>query len=178
MNVANLRGLLPDQLPENTEAVYISNAAISAYTLTTSGALASMSVGELALRLRRDLQAQRTPEQARHFVAWQRELLKQTGRSPLVGSWNQTTVGFSNWHRGRFFDMDFSSAVLRPGTPLEKRANKLGQPSLILTNGHADGFSTRNIGPLIGKDAAGNWWIQCSMRTGAWAQVEKQFEKL
>ena len=178
MNVANLRGLLPEQLPENTEAVYISNAAISAYTLTTSGTLASMSVGELALRLRRDLQAQRTPEQARHFVAWQRELLKQTGRSPLVGSWNQTTVGFSNWHRGRFFDMDFSSAVLQPGTPLEKRSNKLGQPSLILTNGHADGFSTRNIGPLIGKDAAGNWWIQCSMRTGAWAHVEKQFEKL
>ena len=49
MNVANLRGLFPSHLPESTEAVYISNAAISAYTLTTSDELAHMSVGELAL---------------------------------------------------------------------------------------------------------------------------------
>lgn len=178
MNVANLRGLFPDHLPENTEAAYISNAAISAHTFTTSGELASMSVGDLALRLRQDLQAQRTPEQARHFVAWQRESIKQIGRSPLFGSWNQIMVGFSNWHRGRFFDMDFSGAVLRPGMPLEKRSNKLGQPSLVLPNGHSDGFSVRNIGPLIGRDAAGNWWIQCSLRSSAWAHVEKQFEKL
>jgi hypothetical protein len=77
-----------------------------------------------------------------------------------------------------FFDMDFSGAVLRPGKPLEKRPNKLGQPSLVLTDGHADGFSIRNIGPLIGRDAAGNWWIQCSLRAGAWSHVEKQFEKM
>jgi hypothetical protein len=178
MNVANLRGLLPDQLPENTEAVYISNAAISAYTLTTSRELASTSVGELALRLRRDLQEQRTPEQARHFVAWQHESVKKNGRSPLIGIWNQINVGFSNWHRARFFDMDFSGAVLQPGTPLATRSNKLGQPSLILTNGHTDGFSTRNIGPLMGRDAAGNWWIQCALRTSAWTSVEKQLEKL
>jgi len=178
MNVTNLRGLFPDRLPENTEAAYISNAAISSHTFATSGGLATTSVGELALRLRRDLQEQRTPEQARHFVAWQHESIKQTGRSPLIGSWNQINVGFSNWHRARFFDMDFSGAVLRPGKPLEKRPNKLGQPSLVLTDGHADGFSVRNIGPLIGKDAAGNWWIQCSLRAGAWSHVEKQLEKM
>jgi len=95
-----------------------------------------------------------------------------------MGSWNQITVGFSNCHRAQFFDMDFSGAVQRPGTPLEKRSNKLGQPSLILTNGHANGFSIRNIGPLIGRDAAGNWWIQSVLRSGAWAHVEQQFEKL
>jgi hypothetical protein len=178
MNVATLRGLFPDELPENSEAVYISNAAISANTFTTSGKLASMSVGELALRLRQDLQKQRTPEQARHLVAWQHESKKQYGRLPLVGSWNQLTVGFSNWHRARFFDMDFSGAVLRSGTPFESRSNKLGQPSLILTNGHADGFSVRNIGPLIGRDAAGNWWMQSILRNEAWPHVEKQLEKL
>jgi len=178
MNVANLRGLFPDRLPENSEAVYLSNAAISANTFTTSGKLASMSVGELALRLRQDLQAQRTPEQARHLVAWQHESKKQYGRLPLVGSWNQLTVGFSNWHRARFFDMDFSGAVLRPGTALESRANKLGQPSLILPNGHANGFSVRNVGPLMGRDAAGNWWMQSMLRTGAWPHIERQLEKL
>ena len=178
MNVANLRGLFPEHLPENSEAVYISNAAISANTFTTSGELAYTSVGELALRLRQDLQKQRTPEQARHLVAWQHEYKTQYGRLPLVGAWNQITVGFSNWHRGRFFDMDFSGAVLRPGTPLESRANKLGQPSLILTNGHADGFSVRNVGPLMGRDAAGNWWIQSILRAEAWPHIEKQFAKL
>lgn len=178
MNVMNVRGLFPDHLPETSEAAYTGNAAISASTFTTGRELTSTSVGKLALRLRQDLQKQRTPDQARHLAAWQRESKKQYGRMPLVGPWNQMTVGWSNWHRARFYDMDFSGAVLRPGTPLEGRANKLGRPSFILSNGHADGFSIRNVGPLVGRDAAGNWWMQSTLRAGAWAQVEKQFEKL
>lgn len=178
MNVTNLRGLFPEELPETEKAAYIGNAAFSTYTITTSGRLAATSVGELALRLRQDLQKQRTREQTRHLVAWQLESKRQYGRTPLIGSWNQALMGWSNWHRGRFYDMDFSGAVLRPGIPLENRANKLGQPSTILANGHANGFSTRNIGPLIGRDANGDWWMQSNLRAGAWAHIEKQLERL
>lgn len=178
MNVTNLRGLFPNDLPETEKAAYIGNAAFSTYTLTTSAELAATSVGELALRLRRDLQQQRTEDQTRHLVAWQLDSKQRYGRMPLVGSWNQVLIGWSNWHRARFYDMDFSGAVLQPGIPLENRANKLGRPSTILANGHANGFSTRNVGPLIGRDANGDWWMQSNLRAGAWAHVEKQFERL
>lgn len=178
MNVTNLRGLFPEELPETEKAAYIGNAAFSTYTLTTSGEVASIGVGELALRLRQDLQKQRSQEQSRHLIAWQLESKQQYGRMPLVGSWNQSLMGWSNWHRARFYDMDFSGAVLRPGIPIKNRANKLGQPSTILVNGHANGFSTRNVGPLTGRDANGDWWMQSVLRAGAWAHIEKQLGKM
>jgi hypothetical protein len=178
MNVANVRGLFPGLLPDNKGAaeMYTTNAALTANTLTTCGELSSMSTGALALRIRQDLQTQRTPEQVRHFVAWQLESSKKLGRSPLLGSWNQLLLAWSNWHRARLFDVDFSAAVVKPGLPLESRSNKLGQPSFILPNGHAKGISLRNAGPLIGRDANGDWWMQTVLRAGAWARVEEQFK--
>jgi hypothetical protein len=179
MNVTNVRGLFPDLLPDKGAAeVYTTNAALTANTFVTCGELKSMSVGALALHVRQDLQTQRTSEQVRHFVAWQLESMKKIGRSPLLGSWNQILLAWSNWHRARLYDVDFSAAVVRPGLPLESRSNKLGQPSFILPNGHANGMSLRNAGPLIGRDANGDWWMQTVLRAGAWARVEEQFKRL
>ena len=180
MNVTNVRGLFPDLLPDNkgATAVYTTNAALAANTLITCGELNNRSVGALALRIRQDLQTQRTPEQVRHFVAWQLETSQKLGRSPLLGSWNQIVLSWSNWHRARLYDVNFSSAVVKPGLPLETRSNKLGQPSFILPNGHAKGFSLRNGGPLIGRDANGDWWMQTILRAGAWARVEEAVRRL
>jgi hypothetical protein len=178
MNVTNFRGLFPEHHLPADGAVFTSNANCSTNTLITSGELARVSVGDLALRLRQDLQRQRTPEQARHLIAWQIESKDQHNRLPLVGPWNQIMLAWSNWHRAKFFDLDFSAAVVRPGTPLESRSNKLGQPSLILPNGHTNGLSIRNAGPLVGRDPNGNWWLQFVLRANAWTQVEEQFQKL
>ena len=179
MNVTNVRGLFPDLLPDKgAAAVYTTNAALTANTFVTCGELNGMSVGALALRLRQDLRTQRTPEQVRHFVAWQLETMKKLGRSPLLGSWNQILLAWSNWHRARLYDVDFSAAVVKPGLPLESRSDRLGQPSFILPNSHANGMSLRNAGPLIGRDANGDWWMQTVLRAGAWARVEEQFKRL
>jgi hypothetical protein len=178
MNVTNFRGLFPEHHLATDGAVFTSNANCSTNTLITSGELARISVGDLAFRLRQDLQRQRTPEQARHLIAWQIESKDQYNRLPLVGSWNQIMLAWSNWHRAKFFDLDFSAAVVRPGTPLESRPNKLGQPSLILPNGHTNGMSIRNAGPLVGRDPNGDWWLQFVLRADAWTQVEEQFQKL
>lgn len=83
-------------------------------------------------------------------------------------------ISITNWHKARFFDVDFAAAVVREGIPLDERANKLGQPSLVVGRSHVDGIDLRNIGALIGKDAAGNWWLHWTMRVGAW----KKFEEL
>lgn len=178
MNTTNLRGVFPDHLPDNENVAYTTNATIATHTLTTSGELARLSVGDFALRLRQDLQKQRNPEQARHNVAWQIESNQRHGSPPMIGKWNQIMVVCSNWHRARFFDMDFSSAVVRAGTPLESRANKLGRPSFILCNGHMGGLNMRNAGPLIGRDANGDWWLSYSLRAKAWDRVQEHFDRL
>lgn len=178
MNAANIRGLFPDLLPDKGAAVYTTNAIMAASTLVSCDELANTSVGALALRLHQDLQKQRTPEQVRHLVAWQLEAHNEYGRSPMSGPWNQILLSWSNWHRARFYDVDFSAAVVKPGLPLESRNNKLGQPSFILPNAHATGMNMRNAGPLVGKDANGDWWMQTYLRAGAWARVEEQFGRL
>lgn len=178
MNVTNIRGLFPDHLPDKGAEVYTTNAMVNTHTLVTSGELANMSIGALAWRLRQDLQKQRTPEQVRHLVAWQLDSSKQYGRSLMLGPWNQILMSWTNWHRARFYDVDFSAAVIQPGLPPESRNNKLGQPSFIMPNGHANGLSLRNAGPLIGRDANGDWWMQVVLRADAWARVEEQFERL
>lgn len=176
MNIYNIRGLFEDALP--AKSVYIGNASFPTQTIMTAEELSKISMGEAALRLRNDLTQQRTVAEVKALVAFQKETVPKTGRSPLGGPWNQCMVSLSNWHKARFFDFDFSAAVIRPGKRLEDRAQKLGQPSLIFPTGHTNGLSLRNSGPLIGRDAAGNWWLQWNMRAGAWPDFEAQFEAM
>ena len=82
-------------------------------------------------------------------------------------------VTLSNWHKARFFDFDFSAAVVKTGIPLEQRANKLGRPSYINVSGESHSIPLRNAGPVIGKDAAGNWWLTATLRKEAWKSVEE-----
>ena len=82
---------------------------------------------------------------------------------------------FSNWSKGKFFDVDFSSAVIKQGIPLEKRANTLGQPSYIQSIGNRNGFSSQNAFPIFGKDAANNYWLGGTMRASVWRKVEEDF---
>jgi hypothetical protein len=81
-------------------------------------------------------------------------------------------------HKARFFQMDFSAAVSKIGTPLEQRKNGAGVPSYINVAGHQSSFKIRNGGPLIGRDAAGDWWMQWPMRADAWPAVEKRVQQL
>jgi hypothetical protein len=74
--------------------------------------------------------------------------------------------------------MDFSAAVAKVGTPLAERSNPAGVPSYINVAGHESSFRIRNGGPLIGRDAGGDWWMQWPMRAEAWPAMEKQFQQL
>lgn len=81
---------------------------------------------------------------------------------------------FTNWSKAKFFETDFSAAVIKQGNPGAARFNKLGRPSLVLVLGHTNGFSTRNTFPILGKDAAGNYWAIGILRKGLWVNIEKK----
>ncbi|KAJ8109765.1 hypothetical protein OPT61_g7216 [Boeremia exigua] len=176
MNVMDIRGAkggLP--LPENT--AYISNAVQEAATILTIAEIDKLTVSELAARLREDLKRSRSPGQLTAANAWRLENCSSGRPSGPPGPWNQVIVGWSNWSRAKFFNLDFSSAVLKAGLPVSERATKIGQPSMILINGQGDGITMRNAGPLMGQDANGDWWAAWYMRAEAWREVEEVFSK-
>lgn len=175
MNIMNFRGMLDDVLPP--DQAFVGNAMAVIYTPTTARELLAEPLGTTAMRIRRSLEQQKTREQVEAFVSVHTSSMEKTGRGPLVGPANQMMVTLSNWHRARFFDYDWSAAVVRAGKPLESRKNKLGRPSYIHMNGHENGFSIRNAGALIGKDAEGNVWMTWALREEAWPLVEAEMRR-
>ncbi|KAF9698313.1 hypothetical protein EKO04_003352 [Ascochyta lentis] len=172
INAMNLRGVSAE-LPSPDKSAYIGNAVIGALTLTTVAEIEALSMSELASRVREDLKTQKEPRQVKSLVAWTLDRYKSGARLAMVGSWNQIMFSWSNWNRARFYEVDFSSAVVRSGLNGEDRMSKLGRPSFIMNRGHGDGISIRNGGPLIGEDANGDWWVSWPMRAEAWSEVEK-----
>ena len=173
INAMNVRGI-SENVPLPGKKAYVGNAVLGAVTLTTMSEIDTWSVGEFAGRLRKDLKEQRAPGQIKAIVAWLLRCFNEGKGSPLPpGSWNQSILSWSNWSRAKFYDMDFSSAVVKTGGATHERSTKVGRPSLVLTFGHADGLSVRNGGPLIGQDGRGDWWINWYLRDEAWAEVEK-----
>lgn len=176
MNLMNIRGTLKN-LPSPWKQAYIGNAAMISSTFTTAADIRNLSVGELALRVRKDLEKQREPNQVRSLVSWYLDCFKKGAHLPMSGPWNQTLMSWSNWHRAKYYEVDFSSAVVNPGLEVGQRTTKLGQSSFVMCSAHVQNISVRNAGPLMGRDANGDWWLGWVMRAEAWSEVEKAFEK-
>jgi hypothetical protein len=174
-NAMNMRGLV-EQLPIPDKVAYVGNAVLSCSTLTTMVDINSMSVSDLAGRIRESLTQQRAASQVKSMVAW---AYNGGGRMSMSGVWNQLIVGWSNWARAKLYDVDFSLAVVKPGLPIDGRRSKIGRPSLIMSWVNANGISVRNGGALIGQDSNGDWWLGAgwTMRAEAWAAVEEALSK-
>ncbi|RMY66162.1 hypothetical protein D0862_15214 [Hortaea werneckii] len=185
--ILNLRGssaLASSTFP--TAKAYIGNAALASITLTTAGDLLDdESLSQTAARIRRDLEMQRAPQNVRALLALHRRGVRSP---PLFGPADQLMLSLSNWHRGRFFEQDFSAAaaVVKGGdggdggrlpetrtTTTTKRAEKIGRPSFVGVMGHENGFRVRNAGPCLGRDAKGDWWVSWALRDEAWGAFER-----
>ncbi|KAF2771089.1 lysR family regulatory protein [Teratosphaeria nubilosa] len=168
MNVSNLRGLIDEALPPG--AAYLANATMVTNTHISAQTLLDQSLSQTALQIRNDLRTQRIPEQAHAWISLQKEMDKSLGRAPMVGQPGMVFHAYSNWHRGRFYDVDFSAAVVGGG--------KGGRPSYINVTGLENGFSTRNSGPILGRDGKGDWWMHWNLRAGGWGRVEEELRSL
>lgn len=95
----------------------------------------------------------------------------------MTGPWNQLLFSLSNLSHAKFFDPDFSSAVVKIGLLDSGRKTEAGKPSLILPRGYTDGISPRNGGSLMVLDANGDWWANWIIRAEAWPAVEESPSK-
>lgn len=176
-NVLNLRTSLHENFM-SVDSVYMGNALSMSPTFLEGRQILDEPVGQIALRIRRSLSKQRTMEQVEAMAALQLQAIEKTGYPALVGDPQMLILPCSNWHKARLFDMDFSAAVVPDSSqPNAQRSLNVGKPSYV--NGiHYSPNSLRNVLSVMGKDAAGNWWLTGVLRTDAWTHVREQLDIL
>lgn len=98
--------------------------------------------------------------------------------APVLGDTGLLFLACTNQQKARYFELDFSAAVLKPGIPLEERPHALGRASFINDIEHCWRYPTRNVVRILGKDAAGDYWLLFKTRAGAWPEIHRQLMAL
>ncbi|KAI4859917.1 hypothetical protein F4820DRAFT_466218 [Hypoxylon rubiginosum] len=173
LNAFGMRSVLARDLLPPTHA-YVGNAVAGVYAFVAARDLFARPLGFAAAAVRRSIAEQGTRAQVEARAAVD---LRRRGRSAVYGDPGMAPIMISNWSKARFFDTDFSAAVVaRPGTNLGRRSNKIGRPSYIQPNGLVAGIPTRNSFPIVGKDAASNYWFEGTLGRGLWGQVQEAMD--
>jgi hypothetical protein len=172
MNACDMRRTLSKgPFPPNLACV--SNISACIFTFVSAVDLCTQPLSYIASKIRQSMVEQRTVEQTAAFVSLARSAISKTGRGPIFGHATMTMVVYSNWTAAKFFDLDWSSAVVKEGLPSETRSNPPGRPSFVNCDGHITGITTRGTFPILGRDAGGNYWIRGNLRSGIWPKIEK-----
>ncbi|KAI2472619.1 hypothetical protein F4781DRAFT_444982 [Annulohypoxylon bovei var. microspora] len=174
MNAFGMRSVLAKDLLPPTHA-YVGNAVAGVYAFVSMHDLFTKPLGHTAAAVRRSIAEQGTRQQVEARAAVDLSAGKR-GKTAVYGDSKMAPVMVSNWSKAKFFETDFSAAVVRPGIDPARRANKIGRPSYIQPNGLADGIPTRNSFPIVGKDAAGNYWLSGTLKRGLWRRVQEEMD--
>lgn len=174
MNALGLRRALAKDLLPPTHA-YVGNAVAGVYAFVSMRELFARPLGFTAAAVRRSIAEQGTRAQVEARAAIDRAEQRR-GKGAMYGDPAMVPVMISNWSKAQFFDTDFSAAVLRPGLNPARRAHKVGRPSYIQPNGLVSGMPSRGSFPIVGKDAAGNYWFSGTLQRGLWRQVQEAMD--
>lgn len=175
LNVFDIRGVLAEMgLLPSTNTAMIANVTSPTVVLLTAGEILTKPLSYLASRIRHAIDTHRNPEQVQAIAAIQRESAEKTGHAAIFGNAGTSLFTCSNWHKGKLFQMDFSGAIVQENPSSKPRVNLPGRPFLVSSTGIFVGFSPRNTLAVMGKDAAGNWWMKCYLRAGLWRGIEKE----
>ncbi|EAW13628.1 acetyltransferase sphE [Aspergillus clavatus NRRL 1] len=155
----------------------VTNAVFATLTFLSVRQILEEPLSVTALEVRKSLIQQRNAKQLQALDAIQRDTLDNAHHPALFGDPGMYNMMISNWVKARLFEVDFSAAVVREGTPRDKRSNAVGRPSSVQGTG-TKGYATRNTGVVIGKDAVGNCWLLYTLGKGAWPAVEQQLRSM
>ncbi|KAJ5494875.1 hypothetical protein N7463_010962 [Penicillium fimorum] len=176
MSPFNVWGVFGEQFPSGGKG-FIGNAFFNSYNVLDVGkVIEDDNLAYLASKNRQALVEHRTQEQVQAMTSIQRNSFMNI--PPLVGKSNLLFMTHTNQHKARYFETDFSAAVVATGVPLNERPHALGRPSYINDIEHCRLYPTRNVCRVIGKDAAGDWWLLFKTRAGAWPAIHKQLRAL
>ncbi|KAL4802584.1 squalene cyclase [Aspergillus unguis] len=175
MNVMNVASVVPTIA---TEAVnYMGNAFFYAYTLLKAEeVLDDITLTGVASRLRNSIVTHRTPSQVHAMAAYQRDSFMHV---PLVlGPSDQQTLTCSNYHCVRYYEVDFSAAVVLSGLEKDTMGHLPGRPVYINDYCRYPLLKKSNGIRVMGRDGNGDWWVMVMARAGAWSVLREEVRML
>lgn len=171
INIAvGLRWLLAkDMLPASS--AYVGNAVAYVPAFMSARDVLIKPLGYVANAIRKALTELGTREQIEARLALDRTSQEETGNAALFGDPWMHMVVCTNWTKGKFYDVDFSAAVMKEGDHLG--GQKAGRPLYIQPHAFAKGFSLISGFSIMGKDADGNYWLYGVLRKEYWPKIEQ-----
>lgn len=164
-NAYSLRTALEvDLLPKGTP--YVSNAIGFIHVLLNTQEIFKKPLSYVAFAIRSAIRQLGTRAQVEAFASLWRE--SSAKLPPLFGSSRMHMITYSNWSKARLYELDFSTATVKPGGGNKKP----GFPTYIQNNQF--GPVLPNAFPIIGKDNDGNFWLSGYMNKGQWEKIGEQ----
>ncbi|KFA50678.1 hypothetical protein S40293_04888 [Stachybotrys chartarum IBT 40293] len=156
-------------------AAYMQNTVLPCVVLLSHKESKSISLGEVALRVREQIVAQTTETQVRRLVRIAREWVASLGITPIFSFWDSRLVVCTNWTKARFFDVaDFGSAAVDL-KEASGEVKSLGKPSFFWSIAISESDNLPNTFMVYGKDEAGNYWVSANLRDVTWRTIEREF---
>ncbi|KAK8078264.1 hypothetical protein PG996_004434 [Apiospora saccharicola] len=179
MNMMGLRDLLlqsEELIPAaEKKSAILGNAMVGVPALFLSNQSEQKSLGKMAGTLRQAIQALGTWPQVEALLKLQRAARDKKGRhAVLFGDGGMHMVVCTNWLKARFFDVDFSAAVIPPNNAQSVFHAPVAKPTNVQMHITTDGLPAFLISPfnISGKDEYGNYWIRGTLREEYWPKVE------
>ncbi|WYZ36908.1 hypothetical protein EsH8_II_000414 [Colletotrichum jinshuiense] len=169
-NAFGMRSALSnDHLP--ADKAYMGNAISMVMVILSAKDILTNPLSYTAWAVRKSLFVQGSREQIEARIATQKSL-----GFALYGDAGMQMITVSNWSKAKFFEADFSAAVIKKGAVSNARVGRIGKPSCILGDSIARGLSPRNASIVAGRDGDGNIWWGGTLRKGLWAKIAQTLE--
>ncbi|KAI0145603.1 hypothetical protein GGR57DRAFT_517093 [Xylariaceae sp. FL1272] len=174
-NVFDMRKRV-DGIDWSPTAAYMQNLILPSTTVLTADEAATLSVSQLAGRVRKAIIEQTTGAQVRSLMRIARSWFVSPGTMPLFASWDTNRAIFvTNWAKARFLDeADFAPAAkrgqARQGVETLKPVAYWGT-TLSVTD------DPRDVLVIYGKDREGDYWVHGYLRAETWDLIQKELER-
>ncbi|KAK8135025.1 Transcriptional regulator sdnM [Apiospora sp. TS-2023a] len=178
MNMLGLRDLLVQSgiVPgAERKSVMLGNAMVGVPAFFLASQLQQKSLGEVAGNLRQAIQELGSWPQVEALLKLQRASRDKKDRhAVLFGDGGMHMVACTNWLKARFFDVDFSAAII-PSAEMEKPGSTpVAKPTNVQMHMTTENTPASLMSPfvILGKDEYGNYWIRGTLREEYWPKVE------
>ncbi|KAI0835726.1 hypothetical protein F5Y06DRAFT_288865 [Hypoxylon sp. FL0890] len=177
-NVFDMRkrlGHLQSSSPSRATA-YLQNLILPSTTLLTAEEAKSLSVSQIALRVRKAIVEQTSEAQVRSLMRIARSWFAKLGTMPLFASWDTTRViACTNWSKARFLDRaDFGHAAVAAGG---KTGVRKVRPVAFWGTTLAVNDNPRDTFVIYGKDHDGDYWVHAYLRKETWDLIRKELDQ-
>jgi hypothetical protein len=164
MRPALMQDLLPPSQP------FIANSTAIIATLMNVGDVFDQPLSGIASKVRQSITDLRRREQVDAFAALQKGAWKRI--PPLFGDHTMHGIMVSNWSKAKLFEADFSGALAEGACG---QSPNPGRPVFI--QNHFAGGDSVEVVVVIGKDAEGGYWLDCSTNADRWPAIEAALER-